>query len=393
MQTQVTLSEAYRVLGISADSSLAEVKAAYRRRVTEAHPDQGGSTAEFIRVRAAYEILLAFLQQEASRAGGTAATGSTAAEPAPAGEEEEEEVPIPDDLRAVIDSIVAEFREHQRWAETETLAQLAAFEAHMSRYIQTASRGELRQFSSVFRTSWDAILASLFRKCNARSDEILRRYESWYTESTQAVFDDMYRKDLLSFARRRRFWEVFAVLGAIAAALTVVIGWGDSRRWASIAVLVAAFGISFLVYWRSARRRRRVRRRIEPLSVVPFEVSPDAQFPTEAALRRGRRTTAAFSMTGLLLGSAASGGIAVPAVAAVAGAALGGAFDRLINPTGRMRESMQADLRRFMTLARPQVLRYVLDAHQQLLLDVRAKITDSYEQRVKSTVKLLASGE
>jgi len=58
-----------------------------------------------------------------------------------------------------------------------------------------------------------------------------------------------------------------------------------------------------------------------------------------------------------------------------------------------MRESMQADLRRFMTLARPQVLRYVLDAHQQLLLDVRAKITDSYEQRVKSTVKLLTSGE
>jgi hypothetical protein len=46
-----------------------------------------------------------------------------------------------------------------------------------------------------------------------------------------------------------------------------------------------------------------------------------------------------------------------------------------------------------MALARPQVVRYVLDAHQQLLLDVRAKITDSYEQRVKSTVKLLTSGE
>ncbi len=388
----MTLSEAYRVLGISADSSLAEVKAAYRRRVTEAHPDQGGSTAEFIRVRAAYEILLTFLQQEASRTGGAAAAGSAAAAPA-AAEEEEEEIPIPDDLRAVIDSIVAEFREHQRWAETETLAQLAAFEAHMSRYIQKASRSELRQFSNVFQTSWDAILTALFRRCNARSDEILQRYESWYTESTQAVFDDMYRKDLLSFARRRRFWQVFAVLGAIAAALTVVIGWGDSRRWISIAVLVAAFVISFLVYWRSARRRRGVRRKSEPLSVVPFEMPAGAQFPTEAAMRRGRRTTAAFSMTGLLLGSAASGGIAVPAVAAVAGAALGGAFDRLINPTGQMRESMQADLHRFMTLARPQVMRYVLDAHQQLLLDVRAKITDSYEQRVKSMAKLLASGE
>ena len=86
----------------------------------------------------------------------------------------------------------------------------------MTKYIQTASRAELRQFSSVFRTSWDAILNALFRKCNNRSDEILRQYESWYTESTQAVFDDMYRKDLFSFVRRRRFWEVFLVIGAIA---------------------------------------------------------------------------------------------------------------------------------------------------------------------------------
>jgi hypothetical protein len=374
----MTLSEAYRVLGLSADSSPAEVKAAYRRKVTEAHPDQGGTAAEFIRVRAAYEILLDFLKE------GT---------PPSAVEEEEEEVPIPEDLRAIIDSIVAEFRQHQRWAEAETLAQLAAFESHMTRYIKTASRSELRQFSDVFRTSWNAILDALFRKCNARSDKILERYESWYTESTQAVFDDMYRRDLWSFARRRRFWEVFVILGALAAALTFVIGWGESRRWISIAVLLVAFGISFLVYWRSARRRRGVRRKAEPLSVVPFAISADAQFPTEATLRRGRRTTAAFSMTGLLLGSAASGGIAVPAVAAVAGAALGGAFDRLINPTGRMRESMQADLQRFMNLARPQVVRYVLDAHQQLLEDVRIKITDSYQERVKSTVKLLTSGD
>ena len=379
----MTLSEAYHVLGLAADATPAEVKAAYRRRVTEAHPDQGGSAAEFIKVRAAYEILLAFLAQTAPRA-----AREGAREEAP-----EEEVPIPEDLRAVIDQIVAEFRQHQRWAEAETLARLAAFEAHMTNYVQTASRSELRQFSSVFRTSWDAILNALFIKCNGKSDEILQRYESWYTESTQAVFDDMYRKDLLSFARRRRFWEVFLVIGAIAGALTVVIGWGEPRRWISIALLALAFGISFLTYWRAARRRRKVRQKAEPLSVVPFEIPQNAQFPTEAALRRGRRTTATFGLTGLLLGSAASGGFAVPAVAAVAGAALGGAFDRFINPTGRMRESMQADLLRFMNMARPQVARYVLEAHQQLLDEVRAKITQSYEERVKSTVKLLTAGK
>jgi DnaJ domain len=381
MQSRMTLSEAYRVLDVSLDSSLAEVKAAYRRRVTEAHPDQGGTAAEFIRVRAAYEILLAFYQQEFPEQARAAAV------------DREEEVPIPADLRAVIDSIVEEFRQHQRWAEAETLARLAAFESHMTRYVQKASRRELRQFSGVFRTSWDATLNALFSSCNARSDEILERYESWYTESTQAVFDDMYRRDVLSFARRRRFWEVFLVALAVAAALTVVVGWGEGRRWISVAILVLAFGAAFGVHWWSARRRRGVRRKAEPLSVVPFEIARDATFPTEAALRRGQRTTAAFGMAGLLLGSAASGGIAVPAFAAAAGAALGGAFDRLLNPTGLMRESMQADLRQFMNLARPQVVRYVLDAHAQLLQEVRVKIADSYKDRVKSTVKLLTTGE
>jgi hypothetical protein len=38
------------------------------------------------------------------------------------------------------------------------------------------------------------------------------------------------------------------------------------------------------------------------------------------------------------------------------------------------------------------VVRYVLEAHQQLLDEVRAKIAESYEERVKSTVKLLTAG-
>jgi hypothetical protein len=384
----MTLSEAYRILGLSTDATLAEVKTAYRRRVGATHPDRGGTAAEFIKVRAAYEILSGFLRDTAPRAGAAAASAAGTAQQAA----EEEEVPIPEDLRAVIDQIVRDFREHQRWAETEALRQLGALEKHMSEYIQRATRAELRQFSDAFRASWNAILRALFDKCNNRSDEILQRYESWYTQSTQSVFDDLYRKDLWSFAWRRRFWEVFAVLGAIAGALTVVIGWGPSRRWVSVAVLLVAVGISFGAHWYSARRKRQLRDKAEPLSILPFQLPEEGRFATESKLRKGRRTTAAFGMAGLFLGSAAAGGFAVPAVAAVAGTALGGAFDRFINPTGRMREGMQADLKRFMASARPQVVRHVLEVHEELLSEVQIKITESYKERVKSTVKLLKSG-
>ncbi len=179
----------------------------------------------------------------------------------------------------------------------------------MSEYIQKATRAELRQFSDTFRTSWNAIVSALFDKCNDKSDEILRRYESWYTQSTQAVFDDMYRKDLLAFAWRRRFWEVFAVLGAIAGALTVVIGWGPSRRWVSVAVL-------------ADRRWHLVRRLLAlgpPAAAGAGEGRAAQRGPVRAPGGRplrhridpaqGRRTTAAFGMAGMFLGSAAAGGL------------------------------------------------------------------------------------
>jgi len=45
----------FEVLGIEPDADDATVRDAYRRRVKEAHPDRGGSTREFQRVKEAYE--------------------------------------------------------------------------------------------------------------------------------------------------------------------------------------------------------------------------------------------------------------------------------------------------------------------------------------------------
>ncbi|MUV89174.1 2Fe-2S iron-sulfur cluster binding domain-containing protein [Halapricum sp. CBA1109] len=49
------MSSPYEILGVDADADDAEVLEAYRERVKEAHPDQGGSTAEFQAVKTAYE--------------------------------------------------------------------------------------------------------------------------------------------------------------------------------------------------------------------------------------------------------------------------------------------------------------------------------------------------
>lgn len=48
----------HEVLGVDPDADEAEIRAAYRRRAKEVHPDQGGSVEQFQAVRAAYERLL-----------------------------------------------------------------------------------------------------------------------------------------------------------------------------------------------------------------------------------------------------------------------------------------------------------------------------------------------
>ncbi|MBI3992634.1 MAG: DnaJ domain-containing protein [Candidatus Lambdaproteobacteria bacterium] len=48
----------YEVLGLAPGASLLDVKNAYRRKVKETHPDQGGTVQGFLRLQEAYEVLL-----------------------------------------------------------------------------------------------------------------------------------------------------------------------------------------------------------------------------------------------------------------------------------------------------------------------------------------------
>ncbi|HUJ73779.1 MAG TPA: DnaJ domain-containing protein [bacterium] len=50
--------EHFATLGLKRNASLQEVKLAYRERVKQHHPDQGGTVQDFLRVQEAYEYLL-----------------------------------------------------------------------------------------------------------------------------------------------------------------------------------------------------------------------------------------------------------------------------------------------------------------------------------------------
>ena len=48
----------FGMLGLPSTATLEEVKTAYREKVKEHHPDQGGTVPEFIQLQEAYEFLL-----------------------------------------------------------------------------------------------------------------------------------------------------------------------------------------------------------------------------------------------------------------------------------------------------------------------------------------------
>ncbi|MEF8974581.1 MAG: 2Fe-2S iron-sulfur cluster-binding protein, partial [Haloarcula sp.] len=102
----------FEVLGIEPDADDGEIVDAYRERVKEAHPDQGGSAAEFQAVKTAYERLQ---------------NGYEPGDPLPdeAPEPEPESPPEPDD--PMVEFLNFEVLEDHGWAlEDEDLFEKAA---------------------------------------------------------------------------------------------------------------------------------------------------------------------------------------------------------------------------------------------------------------------------
>ena len=53
----------YVVLGVSKNASDDEIKKAFRKLILKCHPDKGGDPTEFIKVRAAYDVLKTYVSR------------------------------------------------------------------------------------------------------------------------------------------------------------------------------------------------------------------------------------------------------------------------------------------------------------------------------------------
>ncbi len=371
----MTLSEAYQILEVERDASADAIKAAYRSRARATHPDRGGDPREFIRVQAAYEILCAVMHE-------------------PVGESD---VPIPPELRSVVDAIMTDFRVQLARAEERTQRFFDSLEARMLGRVRNGSRAELREFSGFFRHEWHAGLKGLFEGLNRDYQSILGRYDRWFSSYTTQAFDDAYRMRLFGSVRSRRF----LVLSVIAFLMGLMLGaWmtailGVGGRAALIVRLAVGLAVAAVVplgYWLRARATRPRPADLSAMEVQPFTLDARTEFYSTAVLKQGRRSTVAAGVSGFFLLDLLSAGIAGPILGGVAGLMLGGMADRVLNPTGSIRRSLEHEVRTFLPVARRSVTAYVLESHQKVMAELQDGIIRNYEQRVRETVKLLTAG-
>lgn len=58
------MTTAYEMLGIQPNASIEEIKTAYRKKAGKYHPDKGGNSDDFYRLKAAYEFALSQYSEE-----------------------------------------------------------------------------------------------------------------------------------------------------------------------------------------------------------------------------------------------------------------------------------------------------------------------------------------
>ena len=71
----ISFTSPWDVLGVNNDADLEEIDSAYRRLIFKHHPDHGGTTEDFLRVKQAREVLVARLDPDMELVGGSS-TGS-----------------------------------------------------------------------------------------------------------------------------------------------------------------------------------------------------------------------------------------------------------------------------------------------------------------------------
>ncbi len=364
----MTINEAFDILGIPFTSNAEAVKKAYRKRALETHPDRGGNSRDFIRVRAAYEIICKFLESPDLKA-----------------TDIDDEIPIPDELKSIIDQIVREF--HQQFQRAEQLCQQAFsnFDNMMTRHIQYASRKDLENFGNTFRRNWNQLICNLFERFNSNCRATIYKYESWFDKTLEEIFDDLYKKQLKEYSKSPRFFIYSIILPIIVILLT-----HNKPFLYRIVLSLASLLLLYPVYWFDCTLRRKTPHDVRTLDIQLFKIDRGTNFQGSAILKKASMDRAMSGITGMALSGFFSSSSRAPVAGLAIGFAIAEIYNRIKNPTSKIRNLIYNEYREFLAVAQPEITTYVIQTHQKLMNNIQQQIINSYSKGMKRTILLVA---
>lgn len=375
----MTLSEAYNILGLEKNCTLEEIKSAYRKLVLKTHPDKGGKQEDFIKIQSAYEILCNFNKTDINT--------------------DDFEIPIPEELRKVIDEIVLDFNRIYSQAENLCNKKFDLFYNDMNNYIKVATRDQLKNFNQTFSEKWNLFIKNLFKEFNMNCNSLIKKYDGWFSKSMEVFFEEIYLSELKNYKNNPRFY-LYLFLLFIASLIASFITFGTSNMIAILIIIISMPINLFLTkfIWKiDCDSRKKKVEDLQILDIKPFKVSDNFDFSSSNTLKEGHK----LKKDGLSTGGSAGILVALASgknffgdalIGGAIGYAVGTVIDRFMNPTEKMRAQLQNEFENLMKLAHQEILEYVISSHQELLENLAKKVTDNYENRIKETIKLLKSG-
>lgn len=364
----MTIEEAYQILGLQFGASHEEVRAAYRRRARETHPDAGGSAQEFIRVQAAYEILCKFQGMP----------------------KEGYDIPIPQELRKIIDQLMDEYLAEIARQRENCRAYMFNLRDELIWKVNVAPREKLAKFNQYFRQKWNSTIRELCRSVNSSCNQVIEKYENWFDDSMKDVHKQIQIDRFNHFIRSRKYFILSALPFLLGIVLAIMLH-DKNGGWFMLTGFIVGILSAGIMALNSYMGRFSKPRRVETLDIAPFIAGRnDFVSYSSEVIREDIRAGRVAGVAGFILGDILTRGMAGPIIGGLIGWGAVDVASRIVNPTAKIKAEIISELDKFILQVTPELEQYITQAQQGVYNDLREKIIRNYKSRVQKMATMIA---
>ena len=353
----MNLQEAYSILKISSKSTLDDIKHAYKKRALETHPDRGGKASDFVKVRAAYEILLKYFQTNVNE------------------KPDDFDIPIPNELRNVINDIVNGFSHIYYGNSNNIHTRFAQIHNEISSYIYGNNLQTLGStFSGFFENKVYSTIKTIIDDNNKQTQYLMQSYEKWFSSRFNELNNEIYAITKFNYWKSLNFLVSVLLFFVIA-----YLGYFYDYLWLGLFI-----GIIILIqfYTVTIKMKAESTQRIKPRD-FNFNFDKVSSLSSNIAEHVRGFTTASqiAAWSGIRSNDLATG---------IAGVLIGTAISFIGELTGGSKKGkLLAEASKTLCQIEEDFSRFYLKEMQIFLDELQNNIANNYKERNKNYVLLL----